>query len=156
MITIVDGDLLKQDVEVIVNPWNRNMIPHFLLVQHGVSGAIKKKAGWKPFNELGFRHLGVGKYRITSAGKLPYKAIIHVPGIDWNWEATENTIKYGARAAIEATIYGKWKSVAIPIIGSGVGKYHINQAIELIKFGIAIAMPKEDLDIRIVRFKPQI
>src|SRR5262245_57156966 len=38
--TIVDGDLLDQDVEVIVNAWNRNVIPWWLLVPQGVSGAI--------------------------------------------------------------------------------------------------------------------
>ena len=24
---VVEGDLLEQDVEVVVNPWNRNVIP---------------------------------------------------------------------------------------------------------------------------------
>lgn len=34
---IVDGDLLDQDVEVIVNAWNRNVIPWWLLLPQGVS-----------------------------------------------------------------------------------------------------------------------
>ncbi|TWT38617.1 macro domain-containing protein [Blastopirellula retiformator] len=36
----VTGDLLDQPVEVIVNAWNRNIIPWWLLVPQGVSGAI--------------------------------------------------------------------------------------------------------------------
>jgi hypothetical protein len=28
---VVEGDLLDQDVEVIVNAWNRNIIPWWLL-----------------------------------------------------------------------------------------------------------------------------
>lgn len=40
------GDLLDQDVEVIVNAWNRNIIPWWLLIPQGVSGAIKKRAGY--------------------------------------------------------------------------------------------------------------
>ncbi|MEY3172458.1 MAG: O-acetyl-ADP-ribose deacetylase, partial [Planctomycetota bacterium] len=44
-LTIVDGDLLDQDVEVIVNAWNRNIIPWWLLIPQGVSGAIKKRGG---------------------------------------------------------------------------------------------------------------
>jgi hypothetical protein len=52
-LTIVDGDLLDQDVEVIVNAWNRNIIPWWLLLPQGVSGAIKKRAGYGPFRELG-------------------------------------------------------------------------------------------------------
>jgi O-acetyl-ADP-ribose deacetylase (regulator of RNase III) len=42
---IVEGDLLHQNVEVIVNAWNRNIIPWWLLLPQGVSGAIKKAAG---------------------------------------------------------------------------------------------------------------
>jgi len=33
-ITVVEGDLLDQDVDVIVNTWNRNIIPWWLL-PHG-------------------------------------------------------------------------------------------------------------------------
>ena len=50
--TIVHGDLLEQPVEVIVNPWNRNIIPWWLLLPQGVSGAIKKRGGTAPFKEL--------------------------------------------------------------------------------------------------------
>jgi hypothetical protein len=31
-VTVVDGDLLDQDVDVIVNAWNRNIIPWWLLL----------------------------------------------------------------------------------------------------------------------------
>ena len=47
---VCDGDLLDQDVEVIVNAWNRNVIPWLLLPQ-GVSGAIKCRAGHGPFHD---------------------------------------------------------------------------------------------------------
>ena len=46
---VVDGDLLDQPVEVIVNAWNRNIIPWWLLWPQGVSGAIKRRAGYHPF-----------------------------------------------------------------------------------------------------------
>ena len=50
---VVQGDLLDQDVEVIVNAWNRNLIPWWLLLPQGVSGAIKRRGGKEPFRELG-------------------------------------------------------------------------------------------------------
>gem|GEM_PF-4365761 len=34
-VTIVDRDLLDQEVEVIVNAWNRNMIPWWLVIPKG-------------------------------------------------------------------------------------------------------------------------
>ena len=42
-VTVVEGDLLDQDVDVIVNAWTRNIIPWWLLLPQGVSGAIKKR-----------------------------------------------------------------------------------------------------------------
>ena len=39
------GDITTQNVEVIVNAWNRNILPWWLLIPQGVSGAIKRKAG---------------------------------------------------------------------------------------------------------------
>jgi Macro domain len=78
-IKIVDGDLLDQDVEVIVNAWNRNVIPWWLLLPQGVSGAIKRRAGFQPFRELAKNGpIPLGGAVGTGAGKLPFKAIIHV------------------------------------------------------------------------------
>ena len=80
---VVTGDLLDQDVDAIVNAWNRNFILWWLLLPKGVSGAIKRRAGTAPFKELR-KHglLSLGAAVVTSAGKLPYKGIIHVAGIN--------------------------------------------------------------------------
>ena len=51
-IEVVDGDLLEQDVDAIVNSWNRNVIPLSLFLPHGVSRAIQKRSGMEPFQEL--------------------------------------------------------------------------------------------------------
>lgn len=51
-VTVVLGDLLDQDVDVLINAWNRNLIPWWLLIPQGVAGAIKRPAGTKPFREL--------------------------------------------------------------------------------------------------------
>lgn len=50
---IICGDLLEQPVEVIVNAWNRNIIPWWLLLPQDVSGVIKRKVGYAPFCQLG-------------------------------------------------------------------------------------------------------
>ncbi|MEL6184981.1 MAG: hypothetical protein AAFU79_10180, partial [Myxococcota bacterium] len=54
-LVVVRGDLLDQEVDVIVNAWNRNLFPWWLLLPQGVSRAIKRRAGTRPFDEL-FRH----------------------------------------------------------------------------------------------------
>ncbi len=41
---IIDGDLLDQDVDVIVNAWNRNIIPWWLLLPQGTGGIPPDRA----------------------------------------------------------------------------------------------------------------
>ena len=85
-IQVVDGDLLDQDVDVIVNAWNRNIIPWWLLLPQGVSRAIKRRAGRAPFRELARKGpMPLGSAVLTTAGRLPHKAIIHVAGINLLW-----------------------------------------------------------------------
>src|SRR5206468_7156423 len=92
-IRVIDGDLLDQDVDVIVNAWNRNVIPWWLLLPQGVSAAIKRHAGYKPFRELGRRGpIPLGGAVETGAGRLPFRAIIHVAGISMFWRSSERAI----------------------------------------------------------------
>ena len=44
--SIVEGDLLDQDVEVIVNAWNRNILPWWLLLPQGVREQSNAGPGW--------------------------------------------------------------------------------------------------------------
>jgi O-acetyl-ADP-ribose deacetylase (regulator of RNase III) len=92
-IAVAVGDLLDQPVEVIVRAWNRNVIPWWLLLPQGVSGAIKRRGGTRPFQELR-RHgpIPLGGAVLTSAGRLPFRAIIHVAGINLLWRASERSI----------------------------------------------------------------
>ena len=92
-ISIVHGDLLDQEVDVIVNAWNRNIIPWWLLLPQGVSGAVKRRGGTGPFKELA-KHgsIPLGGTAVTSADRLPFKAIIHVAGINMLWRSSEWSI----------------------------------------------------------------
>ena len=119
---IVDGDLLDQDVEVIVNAWNRNVIPWWLLLPQGVSGAIKKQAGYEPFRELGRKGaIPLGGAVLTGAGRLPFQGIIHVAGINLLWVATETSIRRSVQSAMQIVDDEGFGSVAFPLIGAGTG-----------------------------------
>jgi O-acetyl-ADP-ribose deacetylase (regulator of RNase III) len=120
-VTIVQGDLLDQDVDVVVNAWNRNLIPWWLLWPHGVSAAIKRRAGTGPFRELGRRLLPLGGARLTSAGRLPFKGIIHVAGINLCWLASEPSVRDSVRNAMALAHQHGFQSVALPLIGAGAG-----------------------------------
>jgi len=128
-LNLVEGDLLDQDVDVIVNSWNRNIIPWWLLLPQGVSGAIKKRGGTVPFREVA-KHgaIPLGGAVLTSAGKLPFKGIIHVAGINMLWRASERSIRDSVRNAIQVANDNGFKSIAFPLIGAGSGGFNQEQA----------------------------
>ena len=119
---VVTGDLLDQDVDVIVNAWNRNVIPWWLLLPQGVSGAIKRRAGCAPFRELAkLGPIPLGGAVITSAGRLPHRAIIHVAGINLVWRSSERSIRDSVKNALALARDRGFESVALPLIGAGSG-----------------------------------
>ncbi len=131
---IVTGNILNQPVDIIVNSWNRNYIPWWLLLPHGVAGAIRKNAGIAPFRELSKKGILVtGEAVLTSSGKLSYKGIIHVAGLNLFWVATKNSIVFSVKNACELAVKHQFESVAFPIIGSGVGGYQREEALELMQ-----------------------
>jgi O-acetyl-ADP-ribose deacetylase len=149
---IVEGDLLEQRVEVVVNAWNRNIIPWWLLLPQGVSGAIKKHGGFSPFIEVGrYGAIPLGKAVITSAGKLPYKAIIHVAGISMLWRASPYSIQESVRSAVALVNQHQFQSVAFPIIGAGSGGFREESALELMQSALASEMT--DAQVLFVRYR---
>lgn len=135
MLFIVDGNLLdyEKKVDVIVNAWNRNFIPHNLLITHGVSKAIKSKSGKEPFNELqkkGLLKLGEGV--LTSSGNLSCKGIIHVAGIDVFWNSSLKAVKLSAKSIDKIVRNNNFKSVAIPLIGCGANKLDEDKCIQIL------------------------
>ena len=148
---IVTGDLLNQDVEIIVNAWNRNLIPWWLLWPHGVSGAIKKRGGTQPFREVA-KHgpIPLGGAVFTAAGTLPFRGIIHVAGIDGLWRASESSIRGSVRSAVKIAQQEGFRSLAFPIIGAGSGSFNEEKSLALMLD--ELAKISGDLEVRIVRY----
>jgi len=132
--TIIHGDLLDQDVDVIVNAWNRNIIPWWLLLPQGVSGAIKRRGGTGPFKELR-KHgsIPLGGAVLTSAGNLPFKGIIHVAGINMLWRASERSIRDSVRNAMALAAEKGFRSIAFPLVGAGSGGFNQERVKDIIE-----------------------
>lgn len=136
MINIVEGNILdfEGSVDVIVNAWNRNFIPHRMLVTHGVSKAIKEKSGLKPFDEVQkFGFLKLGEAVLTTPGKLKCKGIIHVAGIDIFWNSSEKATRLSAKSIVKIVLENDFKSIAVPLIGCGANKLDEGKCIEILK-----------------------
>jgi O-acetyl-ADP-ribose deacetylase (regulator of RNase III) len=148
---LVDGDLLDQPVDVIVNAWNRNIIPWWLLLPQGVSGAIKRRAGSAPFRELS-RHgaMPLGGAVLTGAGRLSFRGIIHVAGINMLWRASERSIRLSVRHACSLAEQQCFASIALPAIGAGSGGFDERRSISLI--ADELDSLAHDIEVVIVRF----
>jgi O-acetyl-ADP-ribose deacetylase len=133
-VTITYGDLLDQDTDVIVNAWNRNVIPWWLLLPQGVSGAIKRRAGLAPFRELARKGpLPLGSAVLTGPGRLPHRAIIHVAGINLLWRASEASVRAAVRSAVRVAEDAGASSLAFPVIGSGSGGLKRELALDIMR-----------------------
>lgn len=133
-LTVVVGDLLDQRVDAVVNAWNRNIIPWWLLLPQGVSGAIKRRAGLQPFRELGrMGPIPLGGAVVTSAGRLPFKAIVHVAGINLLWRASESSIRTSVASALRVAKRESLQSLTIPAIGAGSGGFNEDDSLQLIE-----------------------
>ena len=109
-------------------------IPWALLLPQGVSGAIKRRAGFEPFRELvRLGPIPLGGAVITEAGKLPFKAIIHVAGINMWWQSSERTIRDSVRNALALASEHEFQSIAFPLIGAGTGGRSPESVLELMK-----------------------
>ena len=148
---IIKGDLLDQKVDAIVNAWNRNIIPWWLLLPQGVSGAIKRRAGLQPFREVAkFGPIPLGEAVLTSSGKLPFRGIIHVAGINGFWRASEYSIRQSVRNAVSLAEQKGFKSIAFPIIGSGSGSFSQSKALEFMLD--ELSQLQADLQVKVVQY----
>lgn len=130
--TIVCGDLLDQPVDAIVNKWNRNIIPWWLLLPQGVAGAIKRRGGYRPFIELGRQGaIPLGGAVLTSVGRLPFRGIVHAAGISMCWRASPLSVQGSVRAAMAVAAQQGFRSIAFPVLRAGVSGYSEDEAMAM-------------------------
>lgn len=119
---LVCGDIATAQTAGIVNAWNRNFIPYWLLIPQGVSKALKKRGGTAPFKELR-RHglLDLGEAVATGAGELRARYIIHVAALHAYWRASERSVELAVRNAFALAAKLELGELAIPLLGAGTG-----------------------------------
>lgn len=148
---IITGDLLTQPVAAIVNAWNRNLLPWWLLRPHGVAGAIRRRAGLAPFRTLARRGpLPLGGAVLTEAGTLPFQGIIHVAAITPWGRSRPDIIRAATLSALALAEQAGFPSLAFPVLGSGSGG--VPEATALATMEAAIAEAAFAGEIRIVRY----
>jgi O-acetyl-ADP-ribose deacetylase (regulator of RNase III) len=95
--------------------------------------------------------MALGSAVETSAGRLPFRAIIHVAGIDDLWRGSERSIRASVRNAAELALTRGYRKVAFPVLGSGSGGFDEAKALEIMLDEFAGLTG--DLAITVVRYR---
>jgi O-acetyl-ADP-ribose deacetylase (regulator of RNase III) len=120
--TVRRGDIAQCDADAVVNAWNRNFIPHWLLIPQGVSKALRKAAGREPFRQVGrMGLLPLGGVAVTGAGELPAKYMLHAAALHAYWSASEESVRLAAENVFLRADELDVARVAIPLLGAGTG-----------------------------------
>lgn len=118
----VMGDVALREVDVVVNAWNRNVVPPWLLLPQGVSRAIRRAGGRAAIRDVSRRGpMPLGSAWETPAYGLRARFVIHVAGIDLLWRASERSVRWSTRHALLLARTLGASSIALPLIGAGSG-----------------------------------
>jgi O-acetyl-ADP-ribose deacetylase len=154
---LVVGDITQQNVDAIVNAANSR-----LAGGGGVDGAIHRAGGpaiMAECDRIRAEHGGcpTGAAVVTTAGRLPAKAVIHAVGPVWNGGTHgERELLAGAyRTSLDLARSRRYRTVAFPSISTGAYGFPIDEAagVALATIGSALAETPDAFDeIRMVLF----
>ena len=117
---MVRGNLLEEPVEAIVNAANGH-----LAHGGGVAGIISRAAGpalQQESDALVRKHgpFPTGSAVVTTAGKLPFKGVIHAVGPRYGEGDEEAKLFQALVAAFQRAEERGWNTVSFPAVSSGI------------------------------------
>jgi O-acetyl-ADP-ribose deacetylase (regulator of RNase III) len=150
--TIVHQDITKMRVDAVVNAANTN-----LKMGGGVCGAIFQAAGVHEIQAAcdKLAPIKTGEARITPGFTLPAKYVIHAAGPvyhQWDAEQSEKLLRAAYINSLQLAVENKCKSIAFPLISSGIYGYPKNEALRVMTSVIEDFLSGHDMNIYLAVF----
>ncbi|MEN6564500.1 MAG: macro domain-containing protein [Christensenella sp.] len=150
-LSFVHGDITKRKADAIVNAANTA-----LQRGGGVCGAIFAAAGERELSDACARigSCAVGEAVATAGFRLPARYIIHTAGPVWRGGnfGEEAMLRACYRNVLQLTKTLALKSVAFPLISSGIYGYPREQAYAVAVSEIGLFLEKEEMEVFLVLY----
>jgi O-acetyl-ADP-ribose deacetylase (regulator of RNase III) len=128
-IVVIKDDIVKLDVDAIVNAANNS-----LLGGGGVDGAIHKAAGLQLLEECrALNGCPTGEAKITSGYRLPAKYVIHTVGPIWNGGVSgeDGMLAKCYRNSLKVAVKNDVRTIAFPSISTGAYGFPVGRAVKI-------------------------
>jgi len=127
VVEVVEGDITKANVEVIVNAANNKF-----WMGSGVAGAIKAAGGQSIEDDaMAKGQVMPGEAVFSTAGRLPYNYVIHGAVMGQDLHTSDKLIRQTTVACLKLAEKLKVKSMAFPAFGTGVGGFPMQACAKL-------------------------
>jgi O-acetyl-ADP-ribose deacetylase (regulator of RNase III) len=141
-IKVAQGDITEFDGDAIVNAANNHLV-----LGAGVAGAIARKGGpsiQKECDEHG--PIRVGQAAITGGGNLRARYVIHAAAMG-DEPASRRSIEHSTRHSLELADQNDIKTLAFPILASGVAGFPLDEATNIMMSAIRTYLAEVDTKI---------
>ena len=149
---IVEGNIVTMQVDAIVNAANTG-----LRMGGGVCGAIFRAAGAEKLQKAceALAPIRTGEAVITPGFCLPAKYVIHAAGPVYNpgdEEESERLLRAAYLSALSVARDNGCRSIAFPLISSGIYGYPYQKALNVAKSAIEEFLKHSNMDVYLVLY----
>lgn len=151
-LTIIREDITRMAVDAIVNAANKD-----LQIGGGVCGAIFKAAGAEALQAACNKvsPIQMGKAAITPGFSLPAKYVIHAAGPvyrRWDKEESRALLRSAYQESLRLAEEHGCKSIAFPLISSGIYGYPKDEALEVARTAIEEFLKDHEMEVFLTVF----